>query len=197
MSAAPLSRHQNTCPFTRAPLTSFTFIHSPHATSVLFIGDRHFIGARRRPLLTGSGEGRKENACGCSLTRNFCITYIKIVAAMLIIAGLITVAAIILNVLGLSSKDFHRKYLYYKIATYLALIAVLLELVSLVVFPVCFYLEMKEWGQRDWEFDWSYGVAWGSTLFTFGASLLLICDKEHEEIYYKEKTIYSPPPELK
>jgi hypothetical protein len=123
--------------------------------------------------------------------------YIKIVAAMLIIAGLITLAAIVLNVLGLSSKDFHRKYLYYKIATYLALIAVLLELVSLVVFPVCFYLEMQQWGQRDWEFDWSYGVAWGATLFTFGASLLLICDKEHEEIYYKEKTIYSPPPELK
>ncbi len=76
-------------------------------------------------------------------------------------------------------------------------LSVLLELACLVIFPVCFYVEMKEWGNRDWEFDWSYGVAWGATLFTFGASLLLICDKEHEEVYYKEKTIYNPPPELK
>lgn len=56
---------------------------------------------------------------------------------------------------------------------------------------------MKNFGNRVWEFDWSYGIAWGATLFTFGATLLLICDKEHEEIYYKEKTIYNPPPELK
>ncbi|VDK31548.1 unnamed protein product [Gongylonema pulchrum] len=55
---------------------------------------------------------------------------------------------------------------------------------------------MKNFGYRNWEFDWSYGIAWGATLFTFGASLLLICDKEHEEVYFKEKTIYNPPPEL-
>ncbi len=59
---------------------------------------------------------------------------------------------------------------------------------------MCFYLELKEWGKPRWEFDWSYGVAWGSTLFVFGAALLLICDKEHEEIYYKEKTIYNAAP---
>uniref|UniRef100_A0A915KDI1 Uncharacterized protein n=1 Tax=Romanomermis culicivorax TaxID=13658 RepID=A0A915KDI1_ROMCU len=36
-----------------------------------------------------------------------------------------------------------------------------------------------------------YGVAWGSVLFTAGACILLLCDKEQEEIYYKEKTIYT------
>ncbi len=69
----------------------------------------------------------------------------------------------------------------------------LLELIGLVVFPVKFYLEMKTWGRESWEFDWSYGVAWGAGLFAFGAALLLICDKEHEEIYYKEKTVYNAP----
>jgi hypothetical protein len=48
---------------------------------------------------------------------------------------------------------------------------------------------------RNWDFDISYAVAWGAMLFTFGASLMLICDKEHDEIYYKEKTIYNPPKE--
>uniref|UniRef100_A0A0M3ITV9 MARVEL domain-containing protein n=1 Tax=Ascaris lumbricoides TaxID=6252 RepID=A0A0M3ITV9_ASCLU len=122
--------------------------------------------------------------------------YIKAVAALLIIAAIFTFFAFILNIFGLKAHDLHRKYFFYKVATYLSLLSVLLELISLVVFPVCFYVEMKNFGYRNWEFDWSYGVAWGATLFTFGASLLLICDKEHEEVYYKEKTIYNPPPEL-
>uniref|UniRef100_A0A0M3I133 Transmembrane protein 47 n=1 Tax=Ascaris lumbricoides TaxID=6252 RepID=A0A0M3I133_ASCLU len=122
--------------------------------------------------------------------------YIKAVAALLIIAAVFTFFAFILNIFGLKAHDLHRKYFFYKVATYLSLLSVLLELISLVVFPVCFYVEMKNFGYRNWEFDWSYGVAWGATLFTFGASLLLICDKEHEEVYYKEKTIYNPPPEL-
>jgi hypothetical protein len=68
-----------------------------------------------------------------------------------------------------------------------SIFAVLLNLISLLTYPICFYVEMKTLERTSWEFDWSYGMAWGSTLFTFGASLLLICDKEHEEIYYKEK----------
>ncbi|CAI4226320.1 unnamed protein product [Auanema sp. JU1783] len=123
--------------------------------------------------------------------------YIKAVAALMIIALIFTGVAFFLNICGLSMSDIRRKYIFYKIATYLALFAVLLELIALVLFPAAFYTKMKDYGsRRDWEVDWSYGLAWGSTLFTFGASLLLICDKEHEEVYYKEKTVYSPPPEL-
>lgn len=66
----------------------------------------------------------------------------------------------------------------------------------MILFPACFYGEMKDFGSGEWEFDWSYGVAWGATLFTFGAALLLICDKEHEEVCHKVKTVYNPPPEL-
>jgi len=120
--------------------------------------------------------------------------YIHATAALLVIAGFVTVIAIIMTVLGLTTQNPNRKYLFYRVAMYLALIAVLFELISLVVFPVCFYMELKDWDMPSWEFDWSYGVAWGSALFAFGASLLLICDKEHEEIYYKEKTMYAPAP---
>ncbi|VBB25647.1 unnamed protein product [Acanthocheilonema viteae] len=123
--------------------------------------------------------------------------YIKLVAAFLITAAVLTFFAFFLNIFGLRAQDLHRKYVFYKFATYISLLGVFLELVSLIVFPVCFYVEMKNFGYRNWEFDWSYGVAWGATLFAFGASLLLICDKEHEEVYFKEKTIYNPPPELK
>jgi hypothetical protein len=32
-------------------------------------------------------------------------------------------------------------------------------------------------------------VGWGAAIFLFGAVVLLLCDKESEEIYYKEKKI--------
>ncbi|KAI6197349.1 hypothetical protein M3Y94_01213400 [Aphelenchoides besseyi] len=122
--------------------------------------------------------------------------YVLAVAILLIISTVATFFGVIFNILGLKSNDLHRKYLFYKIATYLSLFSVLCELTSLIVFPVCFFFTMHSYGVRNWDFDWSYGVAWGSMLFGFGASLLLICDKEHDEVYYKEKTIYNPPNEF-
>ncbi|OUC40598.1 hypothetical protein D917_03953 [Trichinella nativa] len=117
--------------------------------------------------------------------------YFQTAAAFLILAGLCIVSCIFATVLGLKATSLGRKYLYYKIAMYLALIAVISELISLIVFPVCFYLELENWVVTSWEFDWSYGIAWGTTICTFFACLMLICDKEHEEIYYKEKTVYA------
>ncbi|KAI1708727.1 PMP-22/EMP/MP20/Claudin family domain-containing protein [Ditylenchus destructor] len=122
--------------------------------------------------------------------------FITVVAVMIIVAAVASLLAMIANLLGLNSNDLHRKYVFYKVATYMVLLAVLCELLSLVGFPVVFFFSMNEYGVRNWEFDWSYGVAWGAMLFSFGASLLLICDKEHEEVYHKEKTIYNPPQEF-
>ncbi|PAV58706.1 hypothetical protein WR25_04001 [Diploscapter pachys] len=123
--------------------------------------------------------------------------FIIAVAVLMLIGLVLTALAALTNICGLSKSDIRRKYLFYRIATACAIIAVILELIALIVFPSAFYVKMRDYGsRRDWEVDWSYGLAWGATLFTFGASLLLICDKEHEEVYYKEKTIYNPPPEL-
>lgn len=85
---------------------------------------------------------------------------------------------------------------------------------SLVVYPVCFAQIMSqskcEFGFQPpsqivanqlsiyrvfsgdriyWEFGWAYGVGWGASIFLFGGIILLLCDKESEEIYYKERTI--------
>lgn len=32
-------------------------------------------------------------------------------------------------------------------------------------------------------------LGWGAAIFLFGAVVLLLCDKESEEIYYKERKI--------
>lgn len=62
-------------------------------------------------------------------------------------------------------------------------------LITLVIYPLMFAAEIEEGHRKVWEFGWAYGVGWGSAIFLFGAILLLLCDKETEEIYYKERTI--------
>ncbi len=64
-------------------------------------------------------------------------------------------------------------------------------LVALVIYPVCFAQIMEKSQRPVWEFGWAYGVAWGASIFLFGAVILLLCDKESEEIYYKGKHKYS------
>jgi len=146
-------------------------------------------GAGLNPVPFGPAPGN----CQAPSRNSFFIT---LVVVLLVIAAAATGFAVIVNALGLKSNDLHKKFVFYKIATYLTLLSVLCELVSLVGFPICFFLTMNTYGLRNWEFDWSYGIAWGSMLFAFGATLLLICDKEHEEVYMKEKTIYNPPAEF-
>ncbi|CAB3411097.1 unnamed protein product [Caenorhabditis bovis] len=109
--------------------------------------------------------------------------FLTAAAVLLLVALFATALAVIFNVIGLSKSDIRGKYRWYRIATMISAFSVLLELVALIMFPVAFYVKMDEYGsRRNWEVDWSYGIAWGATLFTLGASIMLICDKEHEEI---------------
>jgi hypothetical protein len=62
-------------------------------------------------------------------------------------------------------------------------------LVALILYPVCFAAELTQGNRNVWEFGWAYGVGWGAAIFLFGAVVLLLCDKESEEIYYKERKI--------
>lgn len=63
-------------------------------------------------------------------------------------------------------------------------------LIALVLYPVCFARELPQGNRPIWEFGWAYGVAWGAAIFLFGASVLLMCDKEAEEVYYKERDVH-------
>ena len=67
-------------------------------------------------------------------------------------------------------------------------------MIALIVFPVKFMQELSrkatEKQQPDWYFGWAYGMAWGGAIFIFGAAVLLLIDKESEEMYYREKTYY-------
>lgn len=67
-------------------------------------------------------------------------------------------------------------------------------LIALVIYPVFFAQELSLGNRTVWEFGWAYGVAWGAAIFLFGATVLLMCDKESEEVYYKERDV-TPPAE--
>ncbi|KAL0268803.1 UNVERIFIED_CONTAM: hypothetical protein PYX00_010616 [Menopon gallinae] len=124
---------------------------------------------------------------GCYKARD--VAYIHAAAALCVVTFLTDIAATVLTGLGLRSNDHRRKYKYYRIAVYVMILSLISVLIALVVYPVCFVAELNDGNRTVWEFGWAYGVGWGAAIFLFGAVILLLCDKESEEIYYKERKI--------
>ncbi|XP_002032256.2 transmembrane protein 47 isoform X1 [Drosophila sechellia] len=124
---------------------------------------------------------------GCYWTRD--VGYIKATAALCIITLITDVIATVLTGLGLRTQNHNLKYKFYRIAVLVMLVSLLAVLSALIVYPVCFAGELTMANRRVWEFGWAYGVGWGAAIFLFGAVVLLLCDKESEEIYYKERKI--------
>ncbi|KAH8407931.1 hypothetical protein KR222_002505 [Zaprionus bogoriensis] len=124
---------------------------------------------------------------GCYWTRD--VGYIKATAALCIITLITDVIATVLTGLGLKTQNHNLKYKFYRIAVLVMLVSLLAVLSALIVYPVCFAGELTMANRRVWEFGWAYGVGWGAAIFLFGAVVLLLCDKESEEIYYKERKI--------
>merc|ERR1719266_924372 len=46
-----------------------------------------------------------------------------------------------------------------------------------------------EGGARTYTFGFGYGCTWGSIILIFASVVLLICDRESEEIFYKERQV--------
>ncbi|XP_075680680.1 transmembrane protein 47 isoform X1 [Dermatophagoides pteronyssinus] len=129
---------------------------------------------------------------GCHWGRN--AAYIKLSGFFAVACFLLAIIATILTSFGLSSRDPNKKYTFYRFALYINLGALLAIIVSLTLYPAFFYSELHHTNmvpsnRPHWYFGWAYGVGWGAAIFLIGAILLLVCDKETEEIYYQERTI--------
>ncbi|XP_037947139.1 transmembrane protein 47 isoform X1 [Teleopsis dalmanni] len=124
---------------------------------------------------------------GCYNSRD--VFYIKATAGLCILTLITDVIATILTGLGLKTQNHNLKYKFYRIAVIVMLCSLLAVLSALIVYPVCFAGELNLANRPIWEFGWAYGVGWGAAIFLFGAVVLLLCDKESEEIYYKERKI--------
>ncbi|XP_065173406.1 transmembrane protein 47 isoform X3 [Atheta coriaria] len=124
---------------------------------------------------------------GCYPSRD--AGYIRAAAGLCIITLLADLVATVLTGLGLRTKEHHTKYKYYRLAVVAMAIALVAIIMALVIYPVCFAAELNLGNRTIWEFGWAYGVGWGAAIFLFGGIVLLMCDKESEEIYYKERKI--------
>nr|CAG4637472.1 EOG090X0HIV [Ceriodaphnia reticulata] len=129
-----------------------------------------------------------EEKVGCYRVRDE--YYIQFTAALCILALATDVFATLLTGLGLQSGDPLKKRKYYRLAISVMLASLVSALVALVLYPVSFARELPQGNRSVWEFGWAYGVAWGAAIFLFGASVLLMCDKEAEEVYYKERDVH-------
>ncbi|XP_015110168.1 transmembrane protein 47 isoform X1 [Diachasma alloeum] len=126
-------------------------------------------------------------SAGCYPARD--VGYIKAAAVLCIVSLVADVAATLLTVLGLRAKDHRDKHKCYRLAVLFMGLALLALLLALIVYPVFFAAELNLGNRPIWEFGWAYGVGWGAAIFLFGGVVLLFCDKESEEIYYKERKI--------
>lgn len=70
---------------------------------------------------------------------------------------------------------------------FFSLFLVISIVLALILFPTMLRSELHERGKDQWFFGWSYGLAWGATIFLIAACGLLVFDRNKEEIFYKEK----------
>ncbi|XP_049873511.1 uncharacterized protein LOC126372043 isoform X4 [Pectinophora gossypiella] len=115
--------------------------------------------------------------------------YIKAAAGLCVATLAADVCGALLTGLGLRAADHRTKFRYYRFAVLAMALALMCILIALVIYPVCFAAELNLGNRSVWEFGWAYGVGWGAAIFLFGAVVLLLCDKESEELYYKERKL--------
>ncbi|KAF5272105.1 hypothetical protein FQA39_LY01188 [Lamprigera yunnana] len=115
--------------------------------------------------------------------------YIHAAAGLCIITLITDLVATVLTGMGLRTKEHHTKYKYYRFGVIVMGVSLVSILIALIIYPVRFAAELNLGNRKIWEFGWAYGVGWGAAIFLFGGVVLLLCDKESEEIYYKERKI--------
>ncbi|CAG9125602.1 unnamed protein product [Plutella xylostella] len=120
--------------------------------------------------------------------------YIKAAAGLCVATLFADVCGALLTGLGLRAADHRAKFRYYRFAVLAMSLALMCILIALVIYPVCFAAELNLGNRSVWEFGWAYGVGWGAAIFLFGAVVLLLCDKETEELYYKERKVVTASP---
>jgi len=124
---------------------------------------------------------------GCSKARS--AGYIRGAAALVVIGLLFDFFGTLLTGLGLRSTDPNKKYKYYRVAIYALIVALIALLLAAIIYPVQFSKDIANGGDRTYVLGFGYGATWGSIILIFASVVLLICDRESEEIFYKERQI--------
>jgi len=87
--------------------------------------------------------------------------------------GLFTLCiGIFLTGLGIGSSDPNRKYKYYSVGTITLAVSGIVLTLAAIIYPLNFWI--------------GWGVAWVSIILIFVSTLLVFCDRESEEIFYRK-----------
>lgn len=124
---------------------------------------------------------------GCSPVRS--AGYIDLCAVLVIIGVTFDFFGTLLFGFGLRSTDPNKKYKYYRFAIYIMVVSLIFLILSVVIYPVYFFKNLDE----DDNGTYTFGFGWVSSVISiiiiFLTVVNLICDRESEEIFYKEKKI--------
>jgi len=116
--------------------------------------------------------------------------WIQLCGALVAVATVCSILGIALILFGFyHQKRQDRKMKYYRSALFVYFVGVICLILALTIFPLYFMNELEDQIEGEWRFGWSYGGGWGATIFLVVASILLICDRNREEVFYKE-TLY-------
>lgn len=114
----------------------------------------------------------------------------QLCGALAAVATLCAGLGIVLILLGFNHQERQdRKMKFYRSALFVHFVGFSCLVLALTIFPLYFISELSDSNESNWYFGWSYGVGWGGAIFLFAAALLLICDRNREEVFYKE-TLY-------
>jgi len=113
--------------------------------------------------------------------------YVRGAAALAIICFITDFFGTLLTGLGLRSTDPNKKYKYYRVAIYSLAVAVIALFLAIIIYPTSMAKEMEAGDEREWGFGFGFGSAVFSLIFLVLSLVLLICDRESEEIFYKER----------
>lgn len=116
-----------------------------------------------------------EWSCSSTLTTDWHIATL----ALLLGGAALTLLALLLALVSLCVGSRRRCY---KPVAIMLFSAVVLQVCSLVLFPIKF---IETVSLRVYhEFNWGYGLAWGSTIFSFGGAILYCLNPKNYEDYY-------------
>jgi len=124
---------------------------------------------------------------GCYMGRDE--PYIIASQALGVACLLLGLVATIMMGVGLNHSNLIIRQRYYRIAQVLMTLALIAILAVLILFPVFFAQEFELGNRTLWAFGWAYAIAWCAAVCLFLGVVLLLCDQEEEEIYYKESEI--------
>lgn len=142
----------------------------------------------RRGLFTLCAARGESSSHGCRR-----VEAAPLLQATRALCGVCVVGALLAAVLtgaGLHTACSSTKRRMYYTAAAAAALTLALWLLALLLYPVGFVLrwtalEGPAGTTHLWQFGWAYGVAWGAAVFLCAAAVLLICDRESEQVYVR------------